>query len=230
MNTFADNVIKFNKGLKFNGIMPDGIRVMNPFRENPVIQEISGLFYKKFYNDNKERKFIIGINPGRNGAGVTGIPFTDTKRLSEICGIKIESFKSHELSSVFVYEMIEKYGGVKKFYDDFYINSVSPLGFLKLNPRGNWVNMNYYDDKKLYYAVYDFMIKSLKKQISFGINKDVCFVLGKKNAEILNEINIMEKLFGKIIMLHHPRYIAQYKIKSKNKYISEYLKNLRTVF
>jgi uracil-DNA glycosylase len=230
MNTFADKVIKFNKDLKFNGIMPAGIRVMNPFRENPLIPEISGQFYKKFYNDNKERKFIIGINPGRNGAGVTGIPFTDTKRLSEICDIKIDSFKSHELSSVFVYEMIEKYGGVKKFYEDFYINSVSPLGFVKLNPKGNWVNMNYYDDKRLYDAVYNFMIKSLKEQISFGINNDVCFVLGKKNAEFLNEINSRENLFRKIVMLHHPRYIAQYKLKSKNKYISEYLKNLKISF
>ncbi len=229
MNTFADKVINFNKDLKFDGKLPEGIRVMNPFRENPLISEISGIFYKKFYNDNNERKFIIGINPGRNGAGVTGIPFTDTKRLSEICDIKIDTFKSHELSSVFVYEMIEKYGGVKKFYGDFYINSVSPLGFVKLNSRGNWVNMNYYDDKRLFKTMYDFMIKCLKEQIGFGINRDVCFVLGKKNAEIFSEINSSENLFHKIVMLHHPRYIAQYKLKSKNKYISEYLKYLKSI-
>lgn len=227
MDTFADKVIKFNKELKFFGRLPEGIRIMNPFRDNPEILKISGLFYKKFYNDNNKRKFIIGINPGRNGAGVTGIPFTDTKRLSDICNIKLESLNSHELSSVFIYEMIEKYGGVKLFFNDYYINSVCPLGFVKMNNKGNWVNMNYYDDNKLSEAMDNFIIKSIKRQMTFGINRDVCFVLGKKNAEVFSKINCKENLFRKIIILPHPRYIAQYKMKLKIQFISDYLRVLK---
>jgi len=49
---------------------------MNPFRENPEALIVSGKFYKKYYNDNNPRFLILGINPGRFGAGVTGIPFT----------------------------------------------------------------------------------------------------------------------------------------------------------
>ncbi len=45
-------------------------------------------FYYKYYNDSNKRKFIIGINPSRHGAGVTGVPFTDTKRLDNVCGYK----------------------------------------------------------------------------------------------------------------------------------------------
>ncbi|MGH8016208.1 MAG: SMUG2 DNA glycosylase family protein, partial [Candidatus Zixiibacteriota bacterium] len=104
------------------------------------------------------RKILLGINPGRLGAGATGIPFTDTKSLSEICEIPIESIETHEPSSVFIYELIDQYGGVDKFYSDFYINSVCPLGFLKLNKRQNWVNCNYYDNDELFQSVRSFII------------------------------------------------------------------------
>ncbi len=56
---------------------------------------------KKYYHDFNQRKFMIGINPGRHGAGVTGVPFTDTKRLESVCGIKMESAHTHEI--IFVY-------------------------------------------------------------------------------------------------------------------------------
>src|SRR6056297_952643 len=145
MSTFAQKVIRFNKSLHFKGKLPGQIRIMNPFRENEGILPVMEEFYNKFYNDQHHRKFILGINPGRFGAGATGIPFTDTKRLSEVCGIHIESVRTHETSSVFIYEMIEKYGGANRFYSDYYINSICPLGFLRMNAKRNWVNCNYYD-------------------------------------------------------------------------------------
>jgi hypothetical protein len=46
--------------------------------------KICSSFYQKYYADNKKRSLIIGINPGRFGAGVTGIPFTDPIRLKRI--------------------------------------------------------------------------------------------------------------------------------------------------
>ncbi len=126
--TFADKVIACNKNLHLDARLPEGIRVMNPFTENPQALATSSAFYKKFYNDHNRRHLILGINPGRFGAGVTGIPFTDTKRLEEKCGLKIDGIHTYEPSSVFVYEMIDAYGGVEAFYKDFYINSPSPLG------------------------------------------------------------------------------------------------------
>jgi len=129
MNTFADKIIEFNHSLDFTGELPTGINLMNPFKGNSDILSVSSSFYKKFYNDNSPRHLILGINPGRFGAGVTGIPFTDTKRLTNECGIKYSGKETHEPSSVFVYEVIEAYGGINKFYNDFYINSISPLGF-----------------------------------------------------------------------------------------------------
>lgn len=226
MSDFAQKVIRFNRELDFDGTLPAGIRIMNPFRNGEEVLPVMEEFYNKFYNDNRRRKFIVGINPGRFGAGTTGIPFTDTKRLAEVCGIYMDSVKTHEPSSVFVYEMIDRYGGAIRFYGDYYINSLSPLGFLKQNNKGNWVNCNYYDYEALYSAVEDFLVSSLKEQIGFGIDTETCFVLGKKNARYLERINEREKLFGSVVVLDHPRFIVQYRSKYKEDYISEYLDKL----
>ncbi len=200
---------------------------MNPFKENDEIISIVKKFYTQFYNDTNKRKLILGINPGRFGGGVTGIPFTDSKRLIEVCNIKINSVKSHEPSSVFIYDMIHRYGGVEKFYSQFYINSFCPLGFIELNEKNNYVNKNYYDYDDLFQAVQNFIILSLKQQIDFGIDTNVCFVLGKKNAGFISKINEKEKLFNSIVVLEHPRYIQQYKLKEKEKYISAYVEKLK---
>lgn len=226
MSTFAYNVIKFNKELSFSGKLPDNIKILNPFRDNPEVNTISEAFYHKYYSDNKQRKIILGINPGRFGAGVTGVPFTDSKRLSEICGIHIESVSTHEPSSVFIYDVIDKYGGPEKFYGDYHIGSVCPLGFVIKNNKGNWVNCNYYDYHELLFAVKDFIIESLKKQISFNVDKEKCFVLGKKNGIFFKKINEKEQLFKSVVVLEHPRYIVQYKSKEKEIYISNYLEKL----
>jgi hypothetical protein len=65
MNTFAEKVIRFNRELDYAGDLPDGIRIMNPFKENREIESISRAFYEKFYNDQSQRRIILGINPGR---------------------------------------------------------------------------------------------------------------------------------------------------------------------
>jgi hypothetical protein len=226
MITFADKVIRFNRELDFKGQLPKGIRIMNPFRENPEILNINRLFYERFYNDHQPRRIILGINPGRLGGGTTGIAFTDTKRLSDICGINIPSVQTHEPSSVFIYEMMEQYGGVEIFYRNYFINSICPLGFVKKSSKGNWVNYNYYDDEKLFRAVRSFMIDSLKEQINFGIDTGTCFALGKKNAQYISQINDEENFFDRIIALDHPRYIVQYRSKMKASYITYYLNKL----
>ena len=50
-----------------------------------------------------QRHLLLGINPGRFGGGVTGIPFTDPIRLQNVCGIENNFEKKQELSSVFIY-------------------------------------------------------------------------------------------------------------------------------
>jgi len=227
MKTFAYKIIEFNKHLDFGGVLPDGIRVMNPFRDDYILQ-VSSLFYRKYYDDNKPRHLILGINPGRFGAGFTGVPFTDTKRLTGECGISYSGRQTHEPSSVFVYEVIKEYGGPARFYSDFYITSVCPLGFTLTGPTGKEINYNYYDSVELTNAVHDFIVESIRNQIEFGIHADVCFCFGTgKNEKFLRALNERHGFFKEIIALEHPRYVMQYKSRSRQEFIRKYLNAFR---
>ena len=228
---FADRVIQFNRQLTYTGNpLPIGIRIMNPFREHDNVMGIVEAFYHKYYNDNSQRHIILGINPGRFGAGLTGIPFTDTKRLVSECNIPYSGKTSHEPSSVFIYEMINAYGGPEAFYNDFYINSPCPLGFTSIDAKGKETNYNYYDSKELIEAVLPFMIENIHKQIDLGIKTDTCFCFGTgKNEKFLRKLNEEHQFFGKIIALEHPRFIMQYKSASKQFYIDKYLTAFRSV-
>lgn len=220
--TFADRVIEFNKNLQYSGSLPEDFQVLNPYLDNPETKIVMQKFYHKYYNDFNRRKFIIGINPSRHGAGVTGVPFTDTKRLESVCGITMKSAYTHEVSSVFMYDMIAQYGGADSFYKNIYINSPFPLAIVRKSKNG-WLNANYYDDKLLFNDVKDFMIESLKKHISLDLDTTEVFVLGKKNADFISKLNQEAHLFEKMTVLEHPRYIQQYKSKEKQLYIDKYI-------
>ena len=225
--TFADKVIQFNKNLRFTGKLPGNVRVMNPFTENQIVPAVSSRFYRKYYDDNRQRKLRMGINPGRFGAGVTGIPFTDTKRLEEKCNLKFPDITTHEPSSVFVYEVVDAYGGPEKFYGDFYISALSPLGYVIKNRMGKEVNYNFYDSREMIEATKHFIVQSLTEQISFGVNTEICYCLGTgKNFKFFEKLNNELLLFDRIIPLEHPRYVMQYKSKSKKEYINKYIQVL----
>ncbi len=195
---------------------------MNPFRDKDTY-DICKKFYHKYYNDSNPRHLILGINPGRFGGGVTGIPFTDPIRLKEVGGIENSFAKKQELSSLFIYDMINAFGGAQSFYNKFYISSISPLGFTKNNK-----NLNYYDDKNLEQSLKQFIVENINLQLNFGISRDVVFCLGEgKNFKYLSKLNNEMKFFDKVIPLPHPRFIMQYRLKRKDEYIEYYLLQLR---
>jgi hypothetical protein len=228
MKTFAEKVISFNGRLDFRGKLPENVRVLNPFRDEEVASEISRQFYKKFYSDTRSRRLILGINPGRFGAGITGIPFTDPKRVVEKCGIIYKGKLKHEMSSVFVYETIDAFGGVSLFYDKFYISSICPLGFTRTNSSGKEVNLNYYDLPDLAKSVFDFMIRSLRKQLTFGIDRELAICLGTgKNEKTIRRINDQFGFFKRIVALEHPRFVMQYNLKNKASFIAKYIEELQ---
>lgn len=226
--TIGQRIIAFNKSLQYTGKLPEGFAVLNPYLDNPETLQVMTSFYDKYYNDEVPRKFIIGINPSRHGAGVTGVPFTDTKHLENDCGIPMLSARTHEVSSVFVYDMIAQYGGVAAFYKDYYINSPFPLAIVRKNAQGNWLNANYYDDPELFALTREYMIETLKKHIALGLDTNEVYILGKKNATFLEKLNKEASLFKKMVILEHPRYIEQYKSKEKQLYIDKFITLLKT--
>jgi len=202
--------------------LPGGIEVLYPQKNREVI-ELVEIFFNKYYDDTISRHLIFGINPGRLGAGTTGINFTAPKQLKQFCGIDHPFRSQTELSAEFIYEFIQAYGGVKKFYKDYFITSVSPLGFIK-----NGVNLNYYDDKNLQQLVTPFITDSIQKQLSLGFETDYCICIGgDKNLKFFSSLNKEHRFFKKIIPLPHPRFIMQYRRKQKEKYIEQYLSTLR---
>lgn len=222
--TFGQQVLAFNAGLSFDAPLPRGVEVMNPFCGSPCALAASEAFYHKYYADHRERHIILGINPGRFGAGLTGVPFTDPKRLAEACRIHIGACPpAHEPSSVFVYEVIAAMGGPAAFYRDWYINSICPLGFVRVEG-GRRKNYNYYDDRRLEEAATPFMVAGLRRQLGFGIARDVCFCLGTgKNAAFIERLNAEHGFFERVVPLEHPRYIMQYKRKEHAAYVRKYV-------
>ena len=218
MKTLADKILDFLFHLDFYVDLPGGIEVMYPFAGETTASVVKQ-FYHKYYSDNKTRYCIIGINPGRFGGGVTGIPFTDPIRLEKEIGIVTDWPKKQELSSVFVYDMINAFGGPNAFYSKLYFTSISPLGFTKAGK-----NLNYYDDKQLAERIVPFAVECFRQQLSWGLNSKLAFCLGEgTNYKFLSKLNNTYKLFEKIIPLPHPRFIMQYKLKKKDEYIKTYL-------
>lgn len=220
--TFADRVLAFLSNVHLATPKLSGVEVLNPYRLKDTF-ELCRKFYKKYYDDDGRRTLILGINPGRHGAGLTGIPFTDPIKLSDKCGIETVLPRKPELSADFIYTMIEAYGGPVSFYSRFYISSVCPLGFTK-----DGKNLNYYDVKALQDSLEPFIISSLKSTLTFGIDTKACYCLGEgKNFHFLSRLNNDVKLFEKIIPLAHPRFIMQYRRKKMQGYVDDYVNRLR---
>lgn len=220
MKTFSEQVLSFYKDLNIKKRLPKGVVVLNPYLDDQAFSFCSQ-FYTKFYNDNNERSVIFGINPGRHGGGMTGIPFTDPIKLETFCGIPNPFSKKPELSADFIYTMIEAYGGPEKFYGKFFFSAISPLGFTK-----DGKNLNYYDIKELQIALKDFIIESMMKQLSFGVKKSLCYCLGEgENFKFFSRLNSELKIFKDVIPLAHPRFIMQYRRKKIAEYVEGYLRS-----
>ncbi|HYX06327.1 MAG TPA: uracil-DNA glycosylase family protein [Bacteroidales bacterium] len=218
----SDQILTFYQSLKITAEIPKNVKVLNPFQNPDTMQAVTD-FYQKFYADQNERIMLMGINPGRFGAGITGIPFTDPIRLEEACGIPNNFQKKPELSSGFIYEMIDTYGGVRNFYNNFFVSAVSPLGFT-LDSK----NLNYYDLPVLQQALLPFITNTIEQQLEMGMNRKVCFSLGMgKNYKFLKDMNSKKHYFKQIIPLGHPRWIMQYRLRKKKEFIQEYVDKLR---
>lgn len=218
---FSNKVIKYFLGLKTPQDLPSGISIVNPYESKGVRVAVKE-FYSKYFDDGNERLFAFGINPGRFGAGLTGISFTDPVALKESCGVDNNLGHKKELSSKFIYSTIDAFGGTKKFYSKIFLTAVYPLALIS-----DGKNFNYYDTRELKEALYGTIKKEIQKQILLGARQDKAVILGKKNAEYFKLINDDIKYFEKIIVLEHPRYIMQYNLKKMNFYIKKYLDALK---
>ncbi len=156
---------------------------MNPFIEGPLALRCADDFYNKYYSDTNPRWGIFGINPGRFGAGLTGVPFTDFKRMQQICRINTEGNSSNETFVVFYLCDDRSDGRRGKILSAFLYQLALPLGFVQKKATGREVNYNYYDDPKLFEAVKPFMVKTAATN-RFGIATGEGFLPGQEELVV----------------------------------------------
>ena len=226
MSTFGNRLYDFYTALRLETTLPSGIQAMNPYL-NTATQECVRAFCATYYADNRERVSVWGINPGRFGGGLTGLSFTDPVILREVCGIANPLGTKRELSAEYVWSVIADYGGAERFFGDFFLTALCPLGFVQQRGKGE-VNYNFYDDPALFQAVKPFMVSAMQQQIAMGLRREVaiCFGTGKLQRAF-EAINAEYGFFGRIVPLEHPRFIMQYRRKQLEDYRRKYQDTLR---
>ncbi|REB08739.1 DUF4918 family protein [Sporosarcina sp. BI001-red] len=98
--------------------------------------ELVRSYYKKFYSKQGRRIVFCGINPGKYGAGKTGVPFIDFDGISRL--LSGHDRQDKERSAQFMLSIIEEYGA-GEFQDAVYLTNLSWYGFLR-----DGRNLNYY--------------------------------------------------------------------------------------
>ena len=220
--SFAQRILDFNRRLQPDWKLPGHVELLYPYAEEETWRAMEA-FYRKYYEDESSRVAIFGINPGRFGAGVTGVPFTDPIRLETECGIENDFKKKPELSSDFVYRIVNSWGSPSEFYRRFYITSLCPLGFTK-----DGKNYNYYDDKKLERAVEPHIIDNIRAQIGLGVSDQVALCMGQgQNMKYFERLNQEHGFFRQVLPLPHPRWVMQYRRKRLREFVGLYLEKLR---
>lgn len=225
-----DRLIALIETVSLKGVpLPAGVQVLDPLRgeHGAEVDRIVRAFHHRFFHDDAPRTLMLGINPGRLGAGSTGICFTDTKRCESDLGIPVKGIRTHEPSSDFIYRVVRAAGGAEAFYRDVYIQAICPLGFTRTGPKGTPVNLNYYDDPALQRAITPFVVRWLRALIATGMRTDTVFCIGTgKNLAYLQAIDAEHGFFKRIVPLEHPRFIMQYKARQVDAYVEKYLRAL----
>ena len=155
--------------------------------------------------------------------GRTGVAFTDPVALSEICGITNDLPRGRpELSTQFVYRVVEALGGPGEFYRHYFLGSIYPLVLLNQG-----LNYNYYDSPALLKTLWPDLQRSLRQQVAdFDLRRDVAVSLGRRNGEFLMKLNHELGLFDKIVVLDHPRYLMQYRRRDLEATVAKYVETL----
>jgi hypothetical protein len=222
MAHFSQQILRYYRQLQPPRQLPTGFEVLYPQKEKEVMRVMRS-FYRHYYSDDRKRILLLGINPGRFGAGATGINFTAPRQLALHCGIEHSLGDQSELSAEFIYEMIRACGGPDVFFHSYFLGAVSPFGYVSKG-----VNCNYYDSSVLLKKVEPFIVQSMQKLLRCNVHRSVCICIGEgKNLEWLEKWNGTHGWFSRVISVAHPRYIMQYKRRQKDRYVGEYLEALR---
>ncbi len=213
----ADQIYRFYTRLALPDLSALGVHWLKPLAE-PAVRSVFRSFLDKYYPDELQRIPILGINPGRFGAGVTAINFTAPKQLQQDCGIPHAWGNQSELSAEFIYQVIHAYGGPAAFYKQCWLGSVCPLGLI-----AEGKNLNYYDRPDILPKLRPHLLKAIDQQMQWCRGTTCICIGGEKNFKTLSSLNEQGQWFKQILPLPHPRFIMQYRRKQIPAFIDQYL-------
>lgn len=193
------------------------VDLLLPFLDD-YANSIRTQFFHKYYNDYNKRQLWLGINPGRLGAGITGIAFSDPFCLQQYCKIENHWDKRKELSAKFIFQCIEAAGGPESFYRKVYIDAICPIGLLRQGK-----NFNYYDDTSYYELIRPNIESHLQELFNQNVHEKVIIIGKGKNERFFKELTRAEIPYES---LPHPRWIMQYKRKEMHSWIDKYLEQI----
>ncbi len=215
---FGRSLATYLFNLRFAIPLPSGFEVLTPY-SNAEVQSVVQVFCDRYYGGSHMRLGVWGINPGRFGAGITGLSFTDPVSLKNQLGIESSITGRQEISAEFISMVIEAYGGPGKFYHDVYLGALSPLGFVR-----DGKNINFYDDVQLSKDIVPFITSSVNTITGFGLNRKAAILLGSGALQKYTR-QYLSATFRemKVIALDHPRFVMQYRRAHVSEYVKRYV-------
>lgn len=170
-------------------------------------------YYEKYVSKNKPKIVLCGINPGRFGAGLTGIPFIDFKSLSKM--LNDINRTETEQSAQFFFRVIEKIGK-ERFYQNCYVTNISKFGFAE---QGKSRNVNYYDLPK---NTQRWLLDRFCEEMNF-INPNIIIPLSQNVEHSLNLLKDEGKLSFNIgERINHPSWVMTYRKNDEDIWIKKY--------
>lgn len=221
---FGERFARFVTTLKLDVELPEGFEVLDPYRDEEV-RRVVREFCGRYYAGHHPRIGVWGINPGRFGAGVTGLSFTDPVSLRDQLGMATSIEGRRELSAEFIGMVIDAYGGPQRWYHDVFLSALSPLGFVR-----DGVNINFYDDRALERNIVPFVLDGQRAMIEAGVSKSGCVILGSGKLKSFVERYVQPMIgYDEVHYLDHPRFIMQYRRKQVTSYVERYVTTIRGI-
>ncbi len=109
-------------------------------------------------------------------------------------------------------------GRSKKFYRDFFVTTVFPLGFVK-----DGRNFNFLDHPAFLPVIRPFLIRLIETQLGIGARREAAILLGTgKIRRVLEDLNRECSFFKTVHAVEDPRFIMPYRRRKLRDFLRKY--------
>ena len=214
MNLLQQNLDRYLNDRDFLHLLGEhGICIPSDFVNN---REGIAAFSERYYGNSVPRIMICGINPGRLGAGKTGIPFLDFGSLSQLIP-SMERLDS-ENSAGFFFQVVKSFGA-ESFFKAFHVTNFSSVGYLK-----GGVNFNYHD---LPQAALETVERNFLEEVRV-VKPTHVVSLGKEVHQSMRKL--LPAGIDCSLRLPHPSWIATYRSNDMDHWVLRYREALAKFF